>query len=195
MEDEDYPRYDDPERTKEIIYWTTLALRLPPDRMDVIFPTEDACRHRLISVRWPDGVKCPACGEAAISELSERRLFRCRSCRVQFSATSGTLLHNTHVTMKRWFLGAERLIRAHAMAGCAYHVSGRALAEKLEISYRGAVRMKKILVEDIGPNGPGLLRESVCTDHFSHPDEIPTGSDGHATWLLSSLIRKKRPTW
>lgn len=95
---------------REIIYWTTLALRLPPDRIDIVFLTVDACRDRLVSVRWPDGVRCPLCGETAISELTKRRLFRCCFCRVQFSATSGTLLHNTHVPALLWFLGAEMLI-------------------------------------------------------------------------------------
>ncbi len=195
MEEEDYPGYDDPERIKNIIYWTTLALRLPPDRIDIVFPTEDACRDRLVSVRWPDGVRCPFCGETAISELTKRRLFRCRSCRVQFSATSGTLLHNTHLPLMLWFLGAERLIRTHAVAGCAYHVSGRTLAEKVGRSYRSAVRMKEILLSDMAPSGPGLLRESVCVGHFSHPDDVDEGSARHAVWLQLCLARQRKPSW
>lgn len=195
MEEDDYPGYDDPERMREIIYWTTLALRLPPDRIDVVFPTEDACRDRLVSVRWPDGVRCPFCGGTAISELTKRRLFRCRSCRVQFSATSGTLLHNTHVPALLWFLGAERLIRTHAIAGCGFHVSGRYLAQKLGLSYRGAVRMKEILLRDMAPSGPGLLRESVCVDHFSHPDEMEAGGADHALWLQLNLLNQRTPAW
>lgn len=193
MEEDDYPGYDDPERMKEIIYWTTLALRLPPDRIDVVFPTDDACRDRLVSVRWPDGVRCPFCGGTAVSELTKRRLFRCRSCRVQFSATSGTLLHNTHLPLLLWFLGAERLIRTHALAGCSYHVSGRVLAQELGLSYRGAVRMKEILLRDMGPSGPGLLRESVSRDDFSHPDDIEAGSADHASWLQFNLVHQRRP--
>lgn len=183
---------DDVGRVEELIYWTTLALRLPRDRLDLVFPTEDACRERLISVRWPEGVECPFCGASGISELTKRQLFRCRSCRAQFSATSGTLLHNTHIPTLLWFFAAENLIRLYAGTGCTAHMSGRYMAEKLRRSYRTAVRMKKILLKDIGPSGPGLLRESVCTRHFSLPEDIEPGSACHATWLQRSLMELRK---
>lgn len=192
MEDLEYLGYDDPERLREVIYWTTLALRLPSERVDVVFPTEDACRERLVSVRWPHGVKCPFCEASEISELTKRRLFRCRSCRGQFSATSGTLLNNTHIPILLWFVAVESLIRTHVGTGCTVHVSGRYLARKLGRSYRTAVRMKKILLKDIDPAGPGYLRESVCTDHFTLPDDIEPGSVRHATWLQVSLVEQRK---
>lgn len=195
MEGFDYSGYDDPQRLKDIIHWTTLALRLPPVPLNVVFPTEDACRERLVSVRWPNGVMCPSCGESSISELSKRQLFRCRSCRVQFSATSGTLLHNTHISTMVWFLAAEKLIRTHAVAWCADHISGRFLAKKVGRSYSSAVRMKEILIRDVGPSGPGLVRESICTVHFSLPDDIAPGSARHAAWLQLSLVEQRKPAW
>lgn len=192
MEDLEYLGYDDPERLREVIYWTTLALRLPSERIDVVFPTEDACRERVVSVRWPHGVKCPFCEASEISELTKRRLFRCRSCRAQFSATSGTLLHNTHIPTLLWFVAAESLIRTYAGTGCTDHVSGRYLARKLGRSYRTAVRMKEVLLKDIDPSGPGHVRDSVCLDHFSLPDDIEPGSARYATWLQVSLVEQRK---
>jgi transposase-like protein len=195
MEDVDDLGYYDPERLKEIIYWTTLALRLPPDQVDLVFPTEDACRERLISVRWPEGVKCPFCGVSDISELMTSQRFRCRSCRAQFSATSGTFLHNTHIPILLWFVAAECLIRTYVGTGCTVHVSGRYLARKLGRSYRTAVRMKKILLMDIDQSGPGHVRDSVCLDHFSLPDDMEPGSARHASWLLASLMEPRKSAW
>ena len=195
MEGDDYAGCDDPERIRDIIYWTTLALRLPSERIDVVFPTEDSCRERLVSVRWPYGVKCPICEASEISELTKRRLFRCRSCRAQFSATSGTLLHSTHISTLLWFAAAQKLIRTYASTGCVCHVTGRALAKELGRSYRTAVRMKEILLKDIDPSGPGFVRESVCTDHFSLPDDLDLGSERHAAWLQITLVEQRKWAW
>lgn len=67
------------------------------------FGTEDACRQYLEHVRWPDGVRCPRCDNDSISRIRERDQFDCNSCRYQFSVTSGTMLHDTHLPLTKWF--------------------------------------------------------------------------------------------
>lgn len=51
---------------------------------------EDEAKQRFIDWRWPCGVKCPRCGTGEPYLMTERKIFRCRECRMQFSATSGT---------------------------------------------------------------------------------------------------------
>lgn len=65
------------------------------------FPTEDACRAYLISLRWPDGITCPACGATEVWEKT--LLYRCAHCNHDFSVTSGTLFAATHKPLRAWF--------------------------------------------------------------------------------------------
>lgn len=191
MEADEGVQHDDPRWIKELTHWTTLALRLPATRIDTIFPTEDSCRDRLSAVRWPNGVTCTMCGSHEVSVLSGRSFFRCRPCRSQFSVTSGTVLHRTHVPVLVWFVATEAVIRAHALAACRYHIPGRKLAQELRVSYRGAVRLKDIIVADAAASGPGLLRESICVDDFSLPAEIDPNAPSHAWWLQNKWLHKR----
>jgi len=67
------------------------------------------CRKALENLRWPDGVKCPACGSEKISRIVARNQFDCDSCRYQFSVLSGTIFHDTHLPLHKWFLATYLL--------------------------------------------------------------------------------------
>ncbi len=62
------------------------------------FPTEKDALDHLIRTRWPKSVRCVGCDhgkcwpiESTNKTGGPRRLFQCASCKLQFSATSGTL--------------------------------------------------------------------------------------------------------
>ncbi len=68
------------------------------------FGTEEKCRAILEELRWPDGVRCPRCNSVKISRIHEREQFDCDVCRYQFSVTSGTIWHDTHLPLRKWFI-------------------------------------------------------------------------------------------
>ena len=66
------------------------------------FATEENCRDYLVSLRWPNGFRCPACkGDKAV--LVRATLFQCSNCRRQTSATAGTIFQDTRKPLKTWF--------------------------------------------------------------------------------------------
>jgi transposase-like protein len=74
------------------------------------FPTEDAALLHLIKMRWPRGVRCLACDHDKCYLIETKgktgkvaRLFECADCGLHFSATTGTLLHDTHLPLTKWF--------------------------------------------------------------------------------------------
>jgi transposase-like protein len=73
------------------------------------FGDDDKCRSAIENMRWPDGVRCPACKSAKISRIVARKQFDCDSCRYQFSATAGTIFHDTHLPLHKWFLATYLL--------------------------------------------------------------------------------------
>ena len=64
---------------------------------------EDTCHAYLEELRWPDGVTCPRCGSKSISRIQKPEVFDCNSCRYQFSVTSGTIFHDSHLPLWKWF--------------------------------------------------------------------------------------------
>lgn len=66
------------------------------------FATEEACQAYLIQMRWPQGVKCPACGSDKTWKMS-RGLYLCSACRSQTSALAGTIFQDTKKPLQLWF--------------------------------------------------------------------------------------------
>lgn len=66
------------------------------------FSTEEACRDYLFSIRWPNGYKCPRCGNTT-AWPTRRHEYRCIECNLQTSVTSGTIFHGTRKPLRLWF--------------------------------------------------------------------------------------------
>jgi transposase-like protein len=80
-------------------------MRSAVDLLSVVnrYGTDDECRAYLTELRWPKGVACPKCQSKKISRIVERKQFDCDSCRYQFSVLSGTMFHDTHLALTKWF--------------------------------------------------------------------------------------------
>lgn len=70
------------------------------------FGTEAQCGEALEQARWPEGFRCPRCGEAGhyLLRHSARKTYQCKGCRKQTSIIAGTLFQATHVALTVWFL-------------------------------------------------------------------------------------------
>jgi transposase-like protein len=57
------------------------------------FPSEEDCFHYLVQKRWPEGFRCPVCGNSSAYFIEKHRRFQCTACRRQTSVTAGTVFH------------------------------------------------------------------------------------------------------
>lgn len=73
------------------------------DLMDQ-FGTDEKCRAMLEKLRWPDGVRCPRCNGVKHTAMTSRGQYDCLTCGYQFSVTSGTIFHDTHLPLRKWFM-------------------------------------------------------------------------------------------
>ena len=71
-----------------------------------MFPDDETAEQWFIGQRWPDGVRCPDCGSANIQARETRKPqpYRCRDCRKDFSAKTGTLMHASKLGYRIWAL-------------------------------------------------------------------------------------------
>ena len=74
------------------------------------FGSESKCRAYLEDLRWPDGVVCPRCKAKTISRLKDRDQYECSKCRYQFSVTAGTIMHDSHLPLWKWFLAVYLMV-------------------------------------------------------------------------------------
>jgi transposase-like protein len=96
------------------------------------FGSEAKCRAYLEELRWPEGVKCPRCGSSKISRIKARDQFDCDGCRYQFSVTAGTIFHDSHLPLWKWFLAVY--VTGESKKG----ISANQLKRMLGVSYKTA---------------------------------------------------------
>ena len=76
------------------------------------FDSDGDCRTYLERLRWPNGVACPECGDMSISRITTRNQYDCNSCRNRFSVTSGTIMHDSKLPLKKWILAIYMVVEA-----------------------------------------------------------------------------------
>lgn len=79
------------------------------------FPSKEAAVTHLAAVRWPNGPTCPNCGADTVArkvEKGQADRLQCWSCERSFSATVGTIFHNSHIDLQRWFLLIALMLNA-----------------------------------------------------------------------------------
>jgi transposase-like protein len=93
---------------------------------------DQKCRNYLEHLRWKDGVTCPKCLGTRVSSILKRDQFDCDSCRYQFSVTAGTIFHDTHLPLTKWFLAVYLICQSRK------GMSANQLKRMLRINYRTA---------------------------------------------------------
>ena len=96
------------------------------------FDTDDKCREYLEQLRWPDGVACLRCGSLKCYYTSTRQTWECDSCGYHFSVTAGTMLHDTHLPLRKWMLAVYLMVESRK------GISALQLKRSLDVAYQTA---------------------------------------------------------
>jgi len=98
------------------------------------YGNDQECRNYLEHLRWPEGVHCPKCGSDKVSSILKRDQYNCdsESCGYQFSVTAGTVFHDTHLELTKWFLAVFLICQSRK------GMSANQLKRMLRINYRTA---------------------------------------------------------
>ena len=122
------------------------------------FGTDEKCRARLTELRWRDGVTCPRCNCKSVSTIAERNQYDCNACRYQFSATSGTIFHDSHLPLSKWFLAI------YIMTESKKGVSAKQMQRTLATTYRTAWHLCHRIRSAVRDANAELLRGIVEVD-------------------------------
>jgi transposase-like protein len=96
------------------------------------FDTDEKCRMTLEKLRWPEGVRCIRCQSEKISRNYRRNQFECDPCGYHFSVTAGTIFHDSHLPLRKWFIATYLICEAKK------GVSALQLKRTLGVAYKTA---------------------------------------------------------
>jgi len=89
------------------------------------FSDRDICVDYVSKLRWPDGPVCPRCGGTEHSYVSTRRVWKCKSCKRQFSVKAGTIFEDSALGLDKWLPAIW--LAANSKNGISSHELARAL--------------------------------------------------------------------
>ena len=153
------------------------------------FETEEKCIAFLEALRWPDGVSCPKCGNGRISRFQTsgktgklRQLYQCLACRYQFSVRTGTIFHDSHLPLQKWFT-------AMALVGeSGGTISANQLRQALGVQYKTAWQLGNRLREAMQQSVHQTIQERVDAG-----ESRAGGGNGHpgesAAWERQVFLR------
>jgi hypothetical protein len=123
------------------------------------FPTEDAAIEYWIATRWPDGVKCVGCDHDTVYRIrtvgktgKPSLVFECGKCTLHFSPTAGTLFHDSHLPLQKWF--AAIALMCEGKKGISANQMKRHLGVTYKTAWFMCHRIRKAMSDDtIDPLG------------------------------------------
>jgi transposase-like protein/ribosomal protein L37AE/L43A len=70
-----------------------------------LFGTEERCHEALVTMRWPNGFRCPECGQTKHCRVKRgaQILFQCNDCHTQTSVKAGAMMHRSKLPLTMWF--------------------------------------------------------------------------------------------
>jgi transposase-like protein len=105
------------------------------------FKNDDECVEHLAKMRWPNGVRCVTCGTDKVKQYASptakqpnRKIYQCQepTCQQQFTATAGTIFHDTHLSLTKWFMALALIVDAKKS------ISAKQIQRHLGIGYKTA---------------------------------------------------------
>jgi transposase-like protein len=96
-----------------------------------VFSDDEKCRELLERLRWPAGPECPRCKTQELARLNVKLLY-CKDCDYQFSVTAGTIFHDSHLPLLKWFTATFLLCESRK------GMSANQIKRTLGISYKTA---------------------------------------------------------
>jgi transposase-like protein len=169
----------------------------PKSLMEAIeyFSDPDNALEYLVSLRWPNGVVCPYCGHKTPSFLQKRRIWKCGSCRKQFSVKVGTIFEDSPLPLDKW------LTTVWLVSNCKNGVSSYEIGRDLRVTQKSAWFMLHRIREAMQDKSATKLGGEVEVDetfiggkarnmHRSKRERVITGTGGKDKTIALGMVER-----
>jgi transposase-like protein len=136
------------------------------------YSDNDKARELLESMFWPHGAYCPHCKadepykltlKARPNRPPSKGVYKCRTCRKQFTVTVGTIFEGSHIPIGKW------LMAVYLICSSKKGMSAFQLHRMLKVTYKTAWFMAHRLRYAMGKKAPiGQLLKGIveCDETF-----------------------------
>lgn len=183
------------------------------------FASEEQCREYMAALRWPEGFRCPICGEKrAWTAKRYRRV--CASCHHQATVTAGTIFQDTRLPLRLWCLaiwhvtsqkngasalGLQRVLGlgSYQTAWTVLHKLRRAMVRPGRDKLSGRIEVDETQVGGVTPGqkGRGIPSKALVIIAAQEEDgggigrirmaRVPDGSTEHLHHFIQETIAKE----
>lgn len=122
------------------------------------FNTEDECRAHLEKLCFPDGLTCLRCGSKKVWEYKHRFEYLCADCKYHFTVTAGTIFHDSHVKLTKWFYAIHLIVNAKK------GLSAMQLMREIGVSYKTAWYLAHRIREAMKDESSETLKGTIEAD-------------------------------
>ena len=155
-------------------------------KLTELFHSDERCRAYLEALRWPNGLACLRCGSKTVSRSYKRNQFVCSSCNYNFSVTAGTIFHDTHLPLQKWFMATYLMVEAKK------GISSNQMKRTIDVSYKTAWylchRIRAAMTEVNKPKLLGTV-EVDETWHGGRKRGVGRGSKEGKTLIVGAIER------
>lgn len=146
-----------------------------------LFSTDEKCRELLERLRWPNGPECPRCKTQQLARLNEKLLY-CKDCDYQFSVTAGTIFHDSHLPLLKWFVATFLLCESRK--GMSANQIKRTLGMSYKTAWYLCHRIRKAMA---GAEKP-MLDGKVEIDETYVGGKVRTGPWNHKHYSDKQVV-------
>ena len=154
-----------------------------------MFGTDAKCRKALEQLRWTNDPECPRC-KAKATPVANRDTFDCDECHYQFSVTAGTIFHDSHLSLWKWFMVTALLCEAKK------GISACQIQRTVGMSYKTAWYLCHRIRKAMQETTPEPLGGTVEIDETYvggkkrrwRPESIKQGGDRHPAAQRRSAV-------
>src|SRR5438876_7535824 len=152
----------------------------------------------FVTVRWPNGVRCPRCGSDKVTFIENARVWKCRTphAKQKFSAKVGTIFEDSPIGLDKWL--PAMWLAANCKNGVSSYELHRALGvtqktawfmlQRIRLAMQdGSIEKMKGRVEADETFIGGLARNM----HKSKKKHLGTGNVGKAA--VMGLLERNSP--
>ena len=112
------------------------------------FPTEEHIIQHFINIRYAGNVTCNHCGsDEVVRRKDKKKVFRCASCRNDFSIFKDTMFEDTYTNLRKWIYALHLFINGKK------GISALQLQREIKGSYKTSWRMLRKIREAMGNKG------------------------------------------
>jgi transposase-like protein len=150
------------------------------------FDSDAKCREFLEELAWPDGPMCPRCKSDKISRIEKRHQYDCDSCRYQFSVTAGSVFHDTHLPLWKWFAAV------YLMCESKKGMSANQIKRTLKVAYKTAwylCHRIRAAMKEVNPEPLKGTLEYDDTWHGGSRKGMGKGYVGNKTSIMGVIER------